>query len=172
MNNTGITKILFLLAVLFSFYAKAEEQNFLQKCEGVWEGQLEIYQTGKQIQGVDVKVILTVLPIEQVQNTWTWKKEYISETMPMIKDYKMIYNGGNNYTMDEGDGVYITGYLFLNKLYSSFKVGKIWLTSSYELLEDKLIFEVTSGSKVKIKSKGVSNYSFDNLQRIVFTKKL
>jgi hypothetical protein len=50
-----------------------------------------------------------------------------------------------------------------------FKVNDIWLTATTQLLDDKLIFEVTSG-KVSNEVKSITNYSFTNVQRVIMTK--
>jgi len=67
--------------------------------------------------------------------------------MPAVKDYTLILNdpATNAYSTDEGDGVVLKDYLFDQKLYSVFETQSILLTSSYELMGDQLIFEVTSG---------------------------
>ena len=50
-----------------------------------------------------------------------------------------------------------------------FKVDDIYLTSSTELINNKLVFEVTSG-KIIDKNEEIKNYSFTNIQRVVLTK--
>ncbi|SOD91764.1 hypothetical protein [Spirosoma fluviale] len=92
--------------------------------------------------------------------------------MPVVKDYTLRLKDAakHEYVTDEGDGVVLADYLFGNKLYSVFETQGIVLTSTYELIGDKLIFEVTSGRKQAEPSQGVINYSVDNLQRVVFKK--
>jgi hypothetical protein len=89
----------------------------------------------------------------------------------MEKNYSLILKDGvtQTYLTDEGDGVELWNYLFIDKLYSVFETHDVMLTSSYELQGDRLIFEVTSGRKMEVK-KGVTNYSVLNLQRAVFKK--
>jgi hypothetical protein len=58
-------------------------------------------------------------------------------------------------------------------LYSNFETEGIFLTSSYELVDKRLIFEVTSGKKLnEAEESGVTNFSVDFVQRVVFEKKL
>jgi hypothetical protein len=71
---------------------------------------------------------------------------------------------------DEGGGLELTDYLVGNKLYSVFETGGFLLTSSYELLGDHLIFEVTSGKKETATHSEVATYATDNLQRVIFEK--
>ncbi len=61
-------------------------------------------------------------------------------------------------------------YLFNNKLYSIFETQGVFLTSSYELRDKDLIFEVTSGKKTSTTDQQINNYSVDNLQRVIFKK--
>jgi hypothetical protein len=60
-------------------------------------------------------------------------------------------------------------YYFIIKLYSVFDTLGVMLTSSYELKDNQLIFEVTSGKKIE-ENKEVINYSVLNLQRVIFKK--
>ena len=55
-------------------------------------------------------------------------------------------------------------------MYSLFKVNDIYLTSTTELINDTLVFEVTSGREVN-EVKGVTNYSYSNVQRVVLYKR-
>jgi hypothetical protein len=89
----------------------------------------------------------------------------------MIKDYKLVIDDldKGRYKLDEGDGVELIQYNVNNKLYSLFKVNDIWLTATTQLLDDKLIFEVTSG-KESNEFKAITNYSFTNVQRVIMTK--
>ena len=51
-----------------------------------------------------------------------------------------------------------------------FETQGIFLTSSYELIGDQLIFEVSSGKKLEEENKAVTNYSVTSLQRVIFKK--
>ena len=97
---------------------------------------------------------------------------YLSKTMPMEKNYKLVLKDTANqtYITDEGDGVELRDYCFNNKLYSVFETHEVMLTSSYELQGNQLIFEVSSGKKIEDKKQDVTNYSILNLQRVVFKK--
>ena len=105
--------------------------------------------------------------------SWTWKTDYRSEKMPVTKDYilRKDSKAENTFLLDEGDGVILTNYLTGNKLYSNFETEGIFLTSSYELVDKRLVFEVTSGKKLnEAEESGVTNYSVDFVQRVVFQK--
>jgi hypothetical protein len=159
------------LFILFVFAPGCRAQkSFPEKCLGNWKGQMLIYKDG--VIKDSVKVVLNVTRSEE-QHTFGWKTSYLSEKAPMVKDYRMILSeaGKNIYILDEGDGIQLQNYLFENKLYSVFETNDILLTASYELMDDKLIFEVTSGKRTD-PTEGVENYSVNYLQRVIFKKEL
>jgi hypothetical protein len=161
---------LLIVFLLVASITSASSQPFPQRCEGTWKGTMYIWSKGTLVDSVGI--VFTVQPMLNEAGVWIWRTEYISEKMPMTKNYTLRQNQNqfNEFWMDEGDGVLLTNYVFGNKMYSSFKVEKSWLTASYELVDKQLIFEVTSGEVSKVKSKGVTNYSCDFLQRVVLTK--
>ena len=157
------------LFILFALSPGCRAQkSFPEKCLGVWKGQMLIYKDG--FIKDSVKVVLKITKSEE-QNTFGWKTSYLSDKTPMVKDYQMRLSesGKNIYILDEGDGIELHDYLFGNKLYSVFETNDILLTSSYELLDDKLIFEVTSGKKADL-AEGIRNYSVNYLQRVIFKR--
>ncbi|MEM6718537.1 MAG: hypothetical protein AAF611_04390 [Bacteroidota bacterium] len=141
---------------------------FPEKCLGVWEGMMHIYQYNTLRDSV--KVRFTAAKTD-TSGRYTWKTEYLSPTTPVVKDYELVVDDlkKGRYLLDEGDGVKLVEYNVSNKLYSLFKVNDIYLTSTTELLENALIFEVTSGKEIA-EEKGVVNYSFANVQRVVLYK--
>lgn len=142
---------------------------FGDQCIGNWEGTMYLYNKGQLRDSVPVQLLVqkTTSP-----NTWSWKTSYLSKTLPMVKDYKLILKDAatNSYLTDEGDGIILKDYLFNNKLYNVFETQGIFLTSSYELIGDQLIFEVSSGKKLEEENKAVTNYSITSLQRVIFRK--
>jgi hypothetical protein len=142
--------------------------RFPDKCIGTWSGTMQIYMQGMLKDSV--KVVLTVSALSN--ESWGWKTEYISEKLPMTKDYalKTNNNAPTIFVLDEGDGVELLFYNFGNKLYSFFETEGIFLSSTYELTGEQLIFEVTSGKKLDNTHTQVTNYSVDVLQRIVMNK--
>ncbi len=166
--------IIFFLCFLAGLYSTetANAQTapgFPEQCIGTWKGMMHIYSYGNLRDSVQVE--LSVAKIDD--NSWKWKTDYISEKMPVTKDYIMRQDSKavNTLLLDEGDGVILTNYLTGNKLYSNFETEGIFLTSSYELVGKDLIFEVTSGQKLnEAEESGVTNYSVDFVQRVVFQK--
>jgi len=146
----------------------ADTTIFPEKCLGVWEGMMHIY-TYNTLRD-SVKVRFTAAKTDTI-GRYVWKTEYLSPTRPVVKDYQLVVDDlkKGRYILDEGDGVKLIKYNVANKMYSLFKVNDIYLTSSTELLEDRLIFEVTSGKEIA-EENAVVNYSFRNVQRVVLYK--
>ena len=154
--------------VLLSSISMAQNKNFVQRCEGTWQGTMFMYAYGNLRDSVTIR--LTVQPFAGEAGHWYWKTEYLSEKMPMTKDYTLVQQSDYVFELDEGDGVTLLNYVHGNKMHSLFEVAKTWLTASYELVNESLIFEVTSGTKSKDKSKGVTNYTVDFIQRATLVK--
>lgn len=163
-------KLFLVLFFAIGLVPETFAQSFPERCEGKWEGTMHIWAKGMLVDSVGI--LFSVQPFAGEAGYWYWKTEYVSEKVPMVKDYTLIQKQDtpNEFLMDEGDGVVLTNYVFGNKMYGLFRVGKVLLTSCYELVGEHLIFEVTSGQKEKTKSKGVTNYSYSFLQRVVLKR--
>ncbi len=158
-----------ILIFLSSLTSYGQSPLFGDRCLGTWEGMMQLYSKGLIKDSVGVR-----LTVEKLSATsWTWKTEYLSATMPMVKDYvlRIPDPAQNKYITDEGGGLELTDYLFGNKLYSVFETQDVFLTSTYELIGDALIFEVTSGKKELVTHPEVTTYSTSNLQRVVFKRR-
>lgn len=158
-----------LITLLTCFVLSLQAQeNFANKCVGKWEGMMYIYGKGQLRDSVPVELLVQKTNLDTV---WKWKTSYLSKTMPAVKDYNLILKDvkSQTYATDEGRGIELMDYQFNNKLYSVFETHGVMLTSSYELLGNQLIFEVSSGKKLD-DNKEVNNYSVLNLQRVVFKR--
>lgn len=161
----SISLYLLLTSFTNSIFAQA---NFADKCIGKWKGMMYIYGKGQLRDSVTVE--LDVQKTNQ-PNTWSWKTSYLSKTMPMIKDYKLLLkdSASQTYVTDENNGIELMDYYFDNKLYSVFETHGVMLTSSYEIKGDQLVFEVSSGKKIEGNNE-VANYSVLNLQKVIFKR--
>jgi hypothetical protein len=159
---------IFIFISLISTIVQAQNL-FPDKCIGTWKGTMMIYSRG--VLRDSVKVTFTVTKSVKA-NEWAWRTEYHSEKMPMTKDYLLKLKDAEKglYVTDENNGIELQDYLFGNKLYSVFETQGIFLTSSYELKDHELIFEVTSGKRIEPNGQEVTNYTVDNLQRVVLRK--
>ncbi len=148
------------------------QASFPDRCVGNWTGTMYIYRQGALQDSV--AVVLTVARHADA-GAWTWKTEYLSKTLPMTKDYVLRVRDEKKgiFVTDEGGGIELTDYLIGNKLYSAFETHDVLLTSTYELTNDRLIFEVSSGKKPPVVTPvpEVINYPVNNLQRVVFRRK-
>jgi hypothetical protein len=163
-------KKVILVLFLSSSFSTFAQTLFPEKCLGVWQGMMHIYNQG--ILRDSVKVKFTVAKTAEA-NAWTWKMEYLSEKMPMVKDYvlKLKDKEKGIYSTDEGGGLELMDYQFGNKLYSVFEVSGVLLTASYEWIDkSNLVFEVTSGKKGESPVKDITNFSVANVQRVVMRK--
>lgn len=158
-----------MLILTVSASPSFSQQLFGDRCLGAWEGMMHIYSKGSLKDSVKIK--FTVAKI-QGTDSWTWKTEYLSPTRPMVKDYvlRLVDKEKSSYVTDEGGGLVLNDYLFGDKLYNIFEVQGITLTSTYELVGNNLIFEVTSGKELPEKAQDVTNFSVDNLQRAVMRR--
>lgn len=159
--------ILLLAVVLFSDSIQSQTL-FPDKCAGIWQGTLHIFQSGSLRDSVPVR--FTVQKLDSL--SWTWKKEYLSDKRPMVKDYILRLKDASRgvFATDEGDGIELSDQVFGEKMYSVFDVSGQLLTASYELTGGKLIFEVTSGPKPETADKEVRNYPVLSLQRAEMKK--
>lgn len=153
-----------LLIILISGNAVAQA-NFGLRCAGNWKGTMHSYS-----QGVLTDSVPVVLEVSQQDDSvFRWKMEYLSEKKPLVKDYHLVYKGGNFYQIDEGSGIEIDAYLFANRLVSVFETEGVLLTSVYEWNKDTLVFEITSGTKEKSNAE-VQSYHVGFLQNIRFKR--
>lgn len=156
---------LFLFVFSSLLFSAQGQDKFPDRCIGRWGGTLYMYNNG--IIRDSVEVLLTIAPINDT--SWIWKTEYLSQKQPLVKDYQLKYLEKNVFITDEGEGIELLNYQFENKLFSTFETQGIYLTAKYELIDDNLIFELTSGKK-KNEANSITNYSIDAVQYIRFSR--
>lgn len=161
-------RLLLISTIIILNSIKLQAQSFTDKCQGIWTGKMEIFNQAKKIADVDIR--MTISKIDST--SWSWKTEYLSKNLPITKDYILRVSNAQKgeYLIDEGNGVILKEQLFGNKLLSMFEVKGRLLTSSYEIIGDNLIFEVTSGVKSEDNSGEVTSYNMKNLQRVILSK--
>lgn len=157
-----------IFLIIFSQYLFSQD-TYLSQWIGYWEGDLYIYSKG------EIKdTVPSILTITKTDNpdVFIWKTVYKAPDKDIVKDYKMIAQDSipNMYILDEGDGIELEVYKFGNKLYSVFEVQGNLLTSLYELKDNKLIFEIISGTKID-ETEGLTNYSVSFMQKVSYRRK-
>ena len=132
---------------------------------------MEILEKGKFKESVPV--VMTIRRLEGEELAWTWKTEYNSEKYHVTKDYilKLEDAESNRFTLDEGDGILLYEYQFGDKLYNAFEVQGNFLTSSYEMIGENLVFEISSGKRIEGDTEDVVSYSVLNVQKVVLTRR-
>lgn len=168
MIRSVIFLILFFSSQFFLTSNADGQEYFPDRITGKWEGYLQIWSNGSKKDSV--RVVLTVASKSNL--TWQWKMEYFSEKFPIVKDYLIRVKDKEKQVLitDEGGGVELEDYVFGNKMFSLFETQELWLTSTQELKDEKLIFEVTAGKKSRKLEKEVTNYAVTSMQRAVLTR--
>lgn len=164
-----MTRYLLVLSILLGVILQSYAQELLpDRMAGVWTGHLQLWSSG--VKRDSVPVVLTIAA--RGQDRWQWKMEYRSEKNPMVKDYELRLKDRARqlYITDEGGGVVLEDYVYGDRMYSLFETQGIWLTSSHELRDSKLIFEVTAGKRTEATGEGVVNYGVTSLQRAVLRR--
>lgn len=181
MRRIISTLHIFVFACTLSVQAQSqqtsyqEHSNFPHSLFGTWKGMMKIYSNGVLRDSVLVK--MTIAPTS-VDTAWTWRTEYLSEKLPMTKDYvlRLVDKSRNVYMTDEGDDYKLYDYLVANTLYSIFETEGVLLTARYSwqlfpnAAHDTLMFEVTSGRKENTPRPNLTNYSVRHLQRVTMKR--
>lgn len=158
-----------LLLFLFCELRLASQAEFLKSYEGIWRGKLEIYHSTSIVQEVPVQ--LSIIRSDST-NDWIWRTEYFSVQNPIVKDYRMKIHESKPgvFLMDEGDGIQLLHYRFANQLVCFFQTDGISIFSTYEIVADRLIFELFSGKLVGSGHELVQNSEMNVLQKVVYTR--
>jgi len=159
----------FLLLLLLSPAFVDAQTSIVKRHEGVWQGMMSMYKNGVVRDSVSVR--LTIKPSGNTDE-WIWKTEYLSPTMPAVKDYKLRLTDAskNLFVMDEGGGLLLTTWLCVDRMYNVFETGGFILTSTTEFRGDRIYFEVTSGKREKQEHPEVTNIGISNVQRVLLTR--
>ena len=156
-----------LLFLLFPLCIIGQE-SFPEKCIGSWKGTLYIYKAGTLQDSVKV-----TLEVNKTANpsAYTWITTYESEQHPMVKDYvlKVKDAEAQTYILEEDEETELLMYGFDNKVYSLFETENTMLSSTYELKQDTLYFEVNSG-KQQATGPMVTSFQINYLQKAIFTR--
>ena len=113
-------KRLLLISIITLFSFNLQAQSFTDKCLGIWNGKMEIFNQSRKIADVDVR--MTISKIDST--SWSWKTEYLSDKLPVTKNYilKLFDDQKGEYLIDEGNGIILKEQLFGNKMMSIFEL--------------------------------------------------
>jgi len=170
---SNLFRILCTCFLIVQGFTSQAQEHFIDKCEGVWEGSLEMYNAKSQEASSEKpKVTFTVQTIIE-DSLWTWRTDYESERFGHItKDYKLVAKDVKKgmYLLDEGDNLILDQRVIGTKMYSVFEVENMVLSASYELIGEHLIFEVLSSPRSK-DTTAVISHTLGNMQRVTLSRK-
>ncbi len=130
-----------------------EIDSFPKSWLGNWVGDLNIYKENKLVQTLPME--LEMLEIDSSDN-YVWAIIYGEDKVTGRRSYELEILDAEKgiYRIDEKNTIKIESYLFGNKLYSQFSVMNSQLLCTYEKVDDKIIFEIISGSIDPVSSTG------------------
>ena len=137
--------ILFILIVLLSFSAEAQEKMFPQGYVGIYKGDLEITNAkGKQSIGMEFHMKAT-----DSIGIYTYKIVYIFDGKRNDRNYtlKTIDALKGEYVIDENNGIVLGAKFIDNVLYNVFEVGGSLLMTTEAFFEDYMTFEIVVSAK-------------------------
>lgn len=168
MQKNKITLSIFVIILSISNNLFAQK-TFPKEFIGVWEGKMQIYKNGEIKDSVNTRQTIAE---SSEPDTWIWRTDYFSKLDTIVKDYllKVIDKEKNHYAIDEQDGISLDCVLHQNKLFSSFSVQGNILTTSYQIIEDKLVFEVIMAYKVESEKGQVKSFLPSIYQKSILKK--
>ena len=118
---------------LFYFFSTARAQN-LSAWEGHYAGTLKV----KQMNGTDIVEHHMELDIKKHDDySYDWVITY-GDSAEDIRPYQMIYVDGDQYKLDEKNGIMIKVTKFDSEFIMLFEVGGSYLFVSYSLLDNAI----------------------------------
>lgn len=134
---------------LYTGYA----QEFPKSWEGKWRGELNIYDSKSVKPVMNLQMELEIKPV--TDSIWSWNIHYITEK-PDLREYE-LRKTGNQWIIDEKNGIRLTQTLIGNRLSSSFSLGKTLLISSYWLENNQMNFEIVVTNLDPLSATGLGN---------------
>lgn len=146
-----MNKQLSLLLIAIICFIGLNAQTNLKLWEGKYFGNLVIYKPDGGI-AQTVSMELEILPTIDT-NIWVWKTTYNNKD---IRDYVLNIKDAakGKYVLDEKNGILIDMRCFGNKLISCFDVEGYLIYDSHTLIENEIIFELTSSSEQQATKSG------------------
>jgi len=122
-----------------------ETNSFPASWLGNWEGELNIYKENKLVQTLPME--LEILEID-ISDNFVWAIIYGEDKTVGRRSYELEILDAEKgiYRIDEKNSIKLESYLFGNKLYCQFSVMESQLLCTYEKVDDKMFFEIISGS--------------------------
>lgn len=122
---------------------KQDAEKFPDAWVGTWEGELSVLKNLEVVQTVGAELTIALL---DDGSGYEWTTRYLGDTK-ITKSYKLIAIDAEkgHYQIDEGP-VQLDSYYANGTLRGWFQIGKTLIYSQYEMVGDKLVFELISGA--------------------------
>lgn len=141
-----------ILLILFFLIAVKSYPQINQSWIGIWFGELFIYNSSDQKTINTVHMELHISPADSA-SLYHWRMIYKDSANDDRKYLLRTLNENQGkYEIDERNGILIDAKMFNNKLLTRFNVQGYLSDVSYELDNDKIIFEVISGSDTPLRT--------------------
>ena len=147
--HTSIILLCFTFGLSFDANGQShrfdENASFPESWLGNWEGDLTIFKENKLVQTIPMELELASI---DTSDNYIWAIIYGEDKETGRRSYELEIVDAEKglYRIDEKNSIKLEAYLFGNKLYSQFSVMENQLLCTYEKVEDKIIFEIISGS--------------------------
>lgn len=156
--------------------------SFPESWEGIWTGELSIYNAKGLSQQLPME--LHLLPIPDSVDLFTWTIIYGEDKEAGKRPYQLqvVDREKGLYVVDELNSIALECYYLHNKLYSHYLVGDNRILITNEVEGDTMLFEVIAGKDEPVSITGgeivdeeeipeVSTFPITVAQRAVLTRK-
>jgi hypothetical protein len=145
-----------LLAILPFLFLNSivSQESFPDSWQGKYKGELHIFG----IDSIQMKVDMGLDIIKKTDSTYQWKMTYVFREIEDIRNYQLVVVDRDKgiYGIDEQNSIFIDSYYRNGVFTSMFKVEGSYIISSYQKVEDELIFDLISADGENPKSTGNS----------------
>lgn len=143
--------------------------HFLDNYIGKWNGFMIISSNG-----VNQDTVKTSMEIDSISNGVSIWKTCYGDKNEVVKEYILKEaEDANVFVLDEGDGIELMVYKSSNKLISMFHYEDTHMFTSYELIDNKILFDIyiTAYSQKRIVNDSIADYPLISTQKSILIKK-
>lgn len=158
MNMIRFTFFVFLLIAAISqpsssLNAQGDTLGFPHTWQGIWQGELNIYQASGATQSIPME--LHILPLEN-SDRFSWAIIYGEDKEAGKRPYELMVVDAEkgHYAIDEKNSIILDSYLIHDTFISRFEVQNNLLSTKVRKEGDRLIFEIAAGKGTSIRNSG------------------
>ena len=137
---------------------KPSAEQFPEAWCGRWTGKLTIFGTNKT-DTIDMQLHLSRIDEDHFQ----WKIIYGTDSVAGARNYALIRTAEKEFEIDEGNGIRLATTYFPGTLWSRFSVMNTLLDCKYQVVGDKMIFEIISGKEIFSNTTGDTIFNKDTI---------